>query len=88
MAFLSCRTRWALLCSRSLASHPFFFVDKTPDGSHQMRHGDVNTPFPENLRDPISVDPEASPVTSQQSSLSSFPSHASAPLQLFKNQLR
>jgi len=32
---------------------PLFFVDKTPYGSHQMGHGDVNAPFPENLRDPV-----------------------------------
>jgi hypothetical protein len=35
------------------ASRPLFFVDKTPDGPHQMRHGNVNAPFPENLRDPM-----------------------------------
>jgi len=33
------------------ATYSLFFVDKTPDGSHQMGHGDVHTPFPENLRD-------------------------------------
>jgi hypothetical protein len=38
---------------RGPACHPLLFVDKTPDGSHQMRHGDVNTPFPENLHDPM-----------------------------------
>jgi hypothetical protein len=37
----------------SLAPSPHFFVDKTPDGSHQMGRGDIHTAFPENLRDPM-----------------------------------
>ena len=46
-----------MLCSGSLATGPLSFVDKTPYGSHQMRHGNVNTPFPENLRDPVDAEP-------------------------------
>jgi hypothetical protein len=41
------------------ASHPLLFVDKTPDGSHQMGNRDVNAPFPENLRDPVDAEPTA-----------------------------
>ena len=41
----------------SLPRGPLFFVDKTPDGSHQMRHGNVHAPFPENLRDPMDGEP-------------------------------
>src|SRR5215469_2537683 len=48
-----------------------------------MLSGDIDILFPENLRAPISAGPEASPVTSQQSSLSFFPS----PLKP-RNQLR
>ncbi len=40
---------------------PLFFVDKTPDCTHQMGHGDINTTFPENLCDP--VDADQSPFT-------------------------
>jgi hypothetical protein len=52
LAFLCYGTRWAAR-SGGPASHPLFFVDKTPYGSHQMGHGDVDAPFPENLRDPM-----------------------------------
>jgi hypothetical protein len=41
----------------TLLPRPLFFVDKTPDGSHQMRHGNVDTAFPENLRDPMHAEP-------------------------------
>jgi hypothetical protein len=27
------------------------------DGSHQMGHGNIDTPFPENLRDPVDAEP-------------------------------
>ena len=37
----------------SLTPSPLLFVDKTPDGPHQMRHGNVDTTLPENLRDPM-----------------------------------
>jgi hypothetical protein len=52
MAFLCCRTRWAARRGGP-ATYSLFFVDKTPDGAHQMGHGNVDTPFPENLRDPM-----------------------------------
>jgi hypothetical protein len=54
MALLSSRrtTRWAER-SGGPASHPLFFVYETPYGTHQVRHGDVNAPLPENLRDPV-----------------------------------
>jgi len=52
MAFLCCRTPWALRRGGP-ATYSLFFVDKTPDGSHQMRHGNINTTLPENLRDPM-----------------------------------
>src|SRR5260370_40598309 len=48
MALLCHGTRWALR-----SGCPLFFVDKTSDGPHQMRHGNINTPFPENLSDPV-----------------------------------
>jgi hypothetical protein len=41
----------------SLTHGPLSFVDKTPDGSHQMRHGNVDTPLPKNLRDPVDAEP-------------------------------
>ena len=68
-----------LLSGRRSAGGPVPFRNKKPDGSDEMLSGDIDILFPENLRAPISVGPEASPVTSQQSSLSSFPSPASAP---------
>jgi hypothetical protein len=52
MAFLCRGTRRALR-SGGPATYSLSFVDKPPDGTHQMRHGDVNAPFPENLRDPM-----------------------------------
>jgi hypothetical protein len=55
MAFVCHGTRWTAR-SGGPASHPLFFVDKTPDGSHQMGNRDVNTPFPENLRDPMNAE--------------------------------
>jgi hypothetical protein len=58
MAFLCRRTRWAAR-SGGPATYSHFFVDKTPDGAHQMGHGNVNTPFPENLRDPVDGEPAA-----------------------------
>src|SRR5258708_1586658 len=60
MAFLFYRgiTQWTAR-SGGPASHPLFFVDKTPDGSHQMRHGNVNTALPENLRDPVDAESAA-----------------------------
>ncbi len=60
MAFLCYRriTRWSER-SGGPASHPLFFVNKPPDGAHQMRHRDVSTPFPENLRDPMDGEPAA-----------------------------
>jgi hypothetical protein len=39
--------------STCLTSGQVVGVDKTPDGSHQMRHGNVDTTFPKNLRDPV-----------------------------------
>jgi hypothetical protein len=39
--------------SGNLAAGPLFFVDKTPEGAHQMGNRDVDTPFPENLCDPM-----------------------------------
>jgi hypothetical protein len=46
-----------LLSTGSLACGSLFFIDKTPDGPDQMRHGDVHAPFPENLRDPMHAEP-------------------------------
>jgi hypothetical protein len=43
----------------TLTRSPLFFVDKTPDGPHQIGYGDVNTPFPENLRDPMHAESAA-----------------------------
>jgi hypothetical protein len=45
------------LSSESLTPYPLFFVNKTPDGAHQMGHGNVNTPFPENLGDSMDAEP-------------------------------
>jgi len=55
MAFLCYGTRWAER-SGGPATHSLFFVDKTPDGPHQMRHGNVNATFSENLRDPMDAE--------------------------------
>jgi hypothetical protein len=52
-------TRCTALSSGSLTRDPLFFVDKTPDGAHQMGHGNVNSPCPENLRDPMHTEPAA-----------------------------
>ena len=43
----------------SLTPGPLLFVDKTPDGPHQMRHGNVDTALPENLCDPMHAQPAA-----------------------------
>ena len=63
MTFLCHRriTRWAALSSSSFTRSPLFFVDETPDGAYQMGHGNVNTPFPENLRDPMHTETAAGP---------------------------
>jgi hypothetical protein len=55
IAFLCYRriTRWKALRSGTLTHNPFFFVDKPPHSTHQMGHGNINTAFPENLRDPM-----------------------------------
>jgi hypothetical protein len=37
----------------ALPRGPLFFVYKTPYGTHQMGNRDVNTTFPENLRNPV-----------------------------------
>ena len=74
------------LSSRILPFSPLPFRNKEPDRPHQMLGGNVDIPFPEDLGDPISVAPEASRVTSQQSSLSSSP--ASAPLRRVQAQIR
>jgi hypothetical protein len=58
MAFPCHGTRWTAR-SGGPSTYPLFFVDKTPYGSHQMGHGDVNAPFPENLRDPMDAEPAA-----------------------------
>jgi hypothetical protein len=80
------RRSWMpLLSARSFTLRPLPFFDKKPDRRHQILDGDVDILFPENLRDPISVTPEASPVTSQQSSLFSFPA---APLHQLQAQIR
>jgi hypothetical protein len=54
MAFLCQRTR---LTARSggPAAHPLFFVDETPDGPQHMGNRDVDTAFPENLRNPMNA---------------------------------
>ena len=44
-----------LLHSRSLAPIPLPFRDKQPDRPHQMLGGDIDIPFPENLRDPMNA---------------------------------
>ena len=57
--------------SRSLTCPPLLFVDKTPDGAHQMEHRDVNTALPENLRDRMDAGrlsgapPRSRPYTAQ-----------------------
>jgi hypothetical protein len=56
MAFLCCRTRWALR-SGGPAAYSLLFIQKAPDGTHQMGNRDVNTAFPENLRDPVHAQP-------------------------------
>jgi hypothetical protein len=58
MAFL-CHGAHRTARSGGPASHPLFFVDKTPDGTHQMGHGNVHPAFPENLRDPVDAETAA-----------------------------
>ena len=43
------------LSSGSLTLSPLPFSNKQPDRSHQMLSGNINIPFPENLRDPVDV---------------------------------
>ena len=57
MAVLCHGTRGTARSGRSLVPHPLLFIDKTADGPHQMGHGNVNPPFPENLRDPVDAEP-------------------------------
>jgi hypothetical protein len=61
VAFLCYRrtTRWTARSGRPLVPHPLLFVDKAPYGSHQMRHGNVNPAFPENLCDPMHAESAA-----------------------------
>jgi hypothetical protein len=42
------------LTRRSLA-RPLLFLNKPPDGAHQMDFGDVDAAFPENFCDPVDV---------------------------------
>ena len=55
-AFLCHRTRWTER-SGGPVTYSLFFVGKTPDGPHQMGHGDVSAAFRENLRDPMDAQP-------------------------------
>jgi hypothetical protein len=41
---------------RRFAPIPFILRDKQSNGPHQMLGGDVDVPFPENLRDPVNAD--------------------------------
>jgi hypothetical protein len=52
-------TEETALSSGSVTRSPLFFVYKTPYGKHGMRNRDVNTTFPENLRDPVDAQPAA-----------------------------
>jgi hypothetical protein len=47
------------LSTRGLTPGPFLFRDKQPDRPHQVLRGDINIPFPENLRNPANADPAA-----------------------------
>ena len=56
MAFLCPRIRRTAR-SGGPVTYSLFFVNKPPDGSHQMEHGNVNAAFPENLGDPMHTEP-------------------------------
>jgi hypothetical protein len=47
------------LSGRRPTAGPLPFSDKQPDRPHQMLRGDINIPFPENLRNPVNADPAA-----------------------------
>ena len=56
MAFLCPRIRRTAR-SGGPVTYSLFFVNKPPDGSHQMEHGNVNAAPPENLGDPMHAEP-------------------------------
>jgi hypothetical protein len=47
--------RRSSLPSRSLLTHPLLFLNKPPNGAHQMDFGDIDATFPENFCDPVDV---------------------------------
>ena len=52
-------SRFRMAFSSGPLTGPLFFIHKAPDGTHQMGNRDVNTAFPENLRDPVDTEATA-----------------------------